>query len=167
MAKNESSTESTTQNISQQAVASEGSTAVGAGANVNVSVENLSADVAEDALTSVTEVSKRALDVTGDTAYTAIRQTGDTARDALDFGENVQGRSYDFALRNVEVNAEATNRARNENFQLARQTGEMIAAQAGVVAPAAIADQLNTQNRTIMIVIGAALIGLFMFKKLK
>lgn len=158
-----SSTSSVTQVENKQVGVAEGG--FGVGSNSTVSIQNLSADVAEDALAAVTDVSGKALGGIQEVATVGIRQTGDTARDALDFGEDVQVRSFDFARDFVEVTAENNNRARAENFQLARQTGELIAAQAGVVAPAAIADQLKGQNTTLLLLAGMGLIGFFIFKK--
>lgn len=162
-----SKSQTTNETLQQQATAGAGGTAVGAGSNFSsvVSVENLSADVAEDALSSITEVAGKGISGVTEIASISVRQTGDTARDALDFGEDVQARSYDFNRDFLLSTIDSQDRARTESFQLARQTAELAAAQAGVVPPASFTDQLDNQVKLIGLVGILALGFLYLNRK--
>lgn len=133
-----SKTEQITNVANQQVGASEGSLAVGAGANVNIAT--LDAGLAEQALREI-----------GGTAGLAIETTAATARgvtsDALSFGDSSMRNALDFASESQD-----RQNAQNQNLlNFARSQGELVAASRGVETP--------DTSKSLIYVLGAALIG--------
>jgi hypothetical protein len=151
--KSSSSTAQSTTVNNQQVGASEGATAIGAGANVNVTT--LDAALGETAIREVGNVASDANKAVTDTAKTAINSTAGTARDALDFGGTNVAQVFDFAKQ---TQADAAGREQNL-LNFARQQGELVAAGAGVTPPAQVSDL----SKQIVTVVAVLVVGVVAF----
>ena len=127
--KSASTTATTTNVANQQVGASEGATAIGAGANVTVTT--LDAQLGQAAIAEVGDVSKEGFKV-----------VADTAKAAIDSGIVNVDSSFGFVSKVIEQQ----NAREQANLNFTRQQSELIAAQAGVVPPASfdtLADKIT------------------------
>lgn len=146
-----STTQQSTDVFNQQVGASEGATAIGAGANVTTTIQNLDAQLGETAIREVGDVAGEATEAVRRTAETGILSQAGTARDALDFGDTSLARVLDFAKTSGEQQS-----GREQNFlNFARQQGELVAASRGVTAP----ETTNTVTRAVVAIAIVAVVG--------
>lgn len=158
-----STTAQSTEVFNQQVGASEGATAIGAGANVQTNIQTLDAQLGETAIREVGDVSTEATQAVRDTAQASISQTGATARDALDFGDTSLARVFDFATTQQEQQT-----GREQNFlNFARQQGELVAAGAGVTSPAQVTETIDKFAKLLGIAAATVVIIAFIMRQKK
>lgn len=158
-----STTQQSTDVFNQQVGASEGATAIGAGANVQTNIQTLDAQLGETAIREVGDVAREGNQAVSDTARASITQTGATARDALDFGDTSLARVLDFATTSQEQQS-----GREQNFlNFARQQGELVAASAGVTSPAQVSETIDKFAKLVGIAAGVIVILVYLNRKVK
>lgn len=142
-----SSTVNNTQTTVENKHATAGADGFAVGAGSNVQIENVSDDIAADAFDANKQVSRDALDANRDVsgrAFDLAEETNDLladfGRDALSSVASTTARQtsdfLSFADSFTKEQNDTVEEQLDRNNRLAMHTSELIAAQAGVVAPA-------------------------------